>query len=238
MRDLLSKAAFARDLAFARAKRLSLPMLTPLLAHLSAFAKAKRLSPLMLAALCSLSVTTTLSAFFLLCALMGWGDPESLATAEWRPPSAALTASLPASFSATDTQTLTRPIFAKSRRPAAKSAETVTPKNSAGSPPPLTLQAIVLSNGASRAYLAAPGNANGDWYGVGQLVEGWTISEIRASELTVKSDEQTATLSLYPATPTSDEVETKPPPSTTLVDSKTQTGDGRERGGERPVRRR
>ena len=238
MRDLFSKAPIARILALARVERLSPPMLTPLLVRLAAFAKAKRLSPLMLAALCLLSLTTTLSALFLLRALLGWGEPETLATAEWRAPSASLAASLPAAAAPADTQTLTRPIFVKSRRPPAKSAETAMSKDRPGPPPAVTVQAIVLSNGASRAYLAAQGKADGDWYGVGQLVEGWTISEIRASELTVKSSEQTATLSLYPATPTSDDAETKSPPITTLVDSNRQTGGGNDRAGERAGRRR
>jgi hypothetical protein len=203
--DLLSKVPFQR---------------------LSAFAKAKRLSPLMLATLALLANTTVLSALFLLRALLGWGEPAALPTADWRPPAAPLTASAPSAPPAQDVQTLTRPIFAKSRRPTPeKKNETASAAKVAGPPPALALQAIVLANGASRAYLVGRGGASGDWYLVGQVVEEWTISEIRAFELTLKAGERTATLSLYPDTPSPSEAETKPPPpSAAVADSKREDG--------------
>ncbi len=213
----------ARLSALAKEKHFSPLLLTALLARVSAFAKAKRLSPLMLAALSLLSVTSTLSALFFLRALIGWGEAAPLTAPEWRPPSASFLTPLASAPAPTDIQTLTRPIFAKSRRPAPKAVETASPERAAGPPPALTVQAIVLSNGAWRAYLLDHGGANGEWYLVGQLIDGWTISEIRASELTLKSGERTAVLSLYPEPPALSEAETKPlPPSTPFVDPRAE----------------
>ncbi len=231
----LAPELLARLSAFAKESRLSPLMLTALLAHLStfakgerssplvsrallaqlsAFARAKRLSPLMLAALSLLSVTTTLSALFFLRALIGSDESAPSATPDWRPPSASFLNSPASAPPSTDVQTVTRPVFAKSRRPVPKVVAAPAPENRTGPPPALTVQAIVLSNGASRAYLVSQGGANGEWYLVGQLIDGWTISEMRASEVTLKSGERTAILSLYPETPPPGEGEAKGlPPS-------------------------
>ena len=231
----LAPELLARLSAFAKENRLSTLMLPALLAHrstfakgdrssplvsralltqLSAFAKAKRLSPLMLAALSLLSVTTTLSALFFLRALIGLDESAPSATPDWRPPSASFLNSPASAPPPTDVQTVTRPVFAKSRRPVPKVGAAPAPENRTGPPPALTVQAIVLSNGASRAYLVGHGGANGEWYLVGQLVDGWTIAEMRASEVTLKSGERTATLPLYPETPPPGEGEAKGlPPS-------------------------
>ncbi len=226
MRDVFSKARLARDSAFAKAKRLSPLGLTSLswlantraardilskgpLARISALAKAKRLSPLMLAVLVLLANTTALSGFFLLQALMGWGDPEAGTIPDWRPPAAPLTAFPPSAAFMADTQTLTRPVFAKSRRPSSKPLASAGASLGAGPQPALGVEAIVFSNGGPRAYLAGQGGGSGDWYVVGQLADGWTVSEIRPSELVLKSGERSAILSLYPETMAPDDGETK-----------------------------
>jgi hypothetical protein len=186
---------------------------TALLERLSSFAKAKRLSPLMLATLSLLSVTTTLSALFFLRALIGWNEAAPLEKADWRPPSASFLNPSPSPPPPADNHTLTRPTFAKSRRPTPKVAGTAAPENRAGPPPALSVQAIVLSKGAWRAFLVGQGGADGDWRLVGESVEGWTVAEIRASELTLKNGERTAVLSLYPETPAPDDAaETRPSP--------------------------
>lgn len=230
MRDMFSKALLARVSAFAKATRLSPLMLAALallantkavrdlhskalLERVSAFAKSKRLSPLMLASLALLANTTTLSAFFLLRALIGWGDPEAATIADWRPPAAPLAASPPSAASMADTQTLTRPVFAKSRRPSPQPLASGASLGT-GPQPALGVEAIVFSNGGPRAYLAGQGAGSGDWYVVGQLADGWTVSEIRPSELVLKSGERSAILSLYPETMAPDEAEKKQPGGT------------------------
>jgi hypothetical protein len=228
VREALSKALLARVSAFAKPKLLSplLPAMLALfakikvlrdthsealLARVSALAKAKRLSPIMLASLALLATTTALSAFFLLAALIGWGDPEAATIADWRPPAVSLSASSPSAASAVDTQTLSRPVFAKSRRPSLQPAASTVSNLGSGPQPMLGVEAIVFSSGGPRAYLVSQGAASGDWYVVGQLADGWTVAEIRPSELVLKSGERSATLSLYPETTAPDETEMKSP---------------------------
>ncbi|ARN82223.1 hypothetical protein [Methylocystis bryophila] len=209
----LSPEILAGLSALARSKRLPSPLSPLFLARVSAFAKAKRLSPLMLATLSLLSVTTTLSALFFLRALIGWDLVAPSAIADWRPPSASFLNSSESKAPPTDTETLARPVFAKSRRPIPKAAATPAQETqSAGPPPAVTVQALVLSSGGWRAYLAGRGDNKGDWYQTGQIVDGWTISEIHATDLTLKSGERTEILSLYPETPASAEGEAKPSP--------------------------
>lgn len=209
----LSPEILAGLLALASSKRLSSPLSPLLLERVLAFAKAKRLSPLMLATLSLLSVTTTLSALFFLRALIGWDLVAPSAIADWRPPSASFLNPSESKAPPTDTETLSRPVFAKSRRPIPKVAATPAQETpSAGPPPAVTVQALVLSNGEWRAYLVSRGDNKGDWYLPGQLVDGWTISEIHASDLTLKSGERTEILSLYPETPAPAEGEAKPSP--------------------------
>lgn len=50
----------------------------------------------------------------------------------------------------------------------------------------VTVTAIVRSGDASRAHLLGGGQA-GEWWSVGQAIEGWTITEIRASEVALTS---------------------------------------------------
>ena len=226
MRDNFSKALLVRISDFANVKRLSPLMLALLakfanaknardilsaapLARISAFAKAERLSPLMLASLALLANTTMLSALFLLRALIGWGDPEPAPMADWRPPAVSLKDTPTSAAFAADTQTLTRPVFAKSRRPSAQPAASPVATLGSGPQPALGVEAIVFSKDGPRAYLASQGAGSGDWYIVGQSADGWTISEIRPSELVLKSGERSAILSLYPETTPADEIETK-----------------------------
>ena len=226
MKDNFSKALLARVSDFAKAKRLS-PLTLASLASLanseavrdilsrapieriSAFAKAERLSPLMLASLVLLANTTTLSALFLLRALIGWGDPEPAPIADWRPPAVSLKAPPTSAAFAADTQTLTRPVFAKSRRPSAQPVASAVANLGSGAQPTLGVEAIVFAKDGPRAYLAGQGGGSGDWYIVGQMADGWTVSEIRQSELVLKSGERSATLSLYPETMPADENEAK-----------------------------
>lgn len=228
MKDNFSKSLLAPISAFAKAKRLSPLFLASLslladtkpvrevlsnapLARISAFAKAERLSPLMLASLALLVNTTTLSALFLLRALIGWGDPEPSPIADWRPPAVSLKESPTSAAFAADTQTLTRPVFAKSRRPSAQPVASAVATLGSGPQPALGVEAIVFSKDGPRAYLAGQGGGGGDWYVVGQLADGWTVSEIRQSELVLKSGERSAILSLYPETTPADESATEQP---------------------------
>ncbi len=228
MRENFPKALLARISDFANAKRRSPLMLASLamlantkaardmlsaapLARISAFAKAERLSPLMLALLALLANTTMLSALFLLRVLIGWGDPEPAPIADWRPPAVSLKQPPTSAAFAADTQTLTRPVFAKSRRPSAQPVASAVAASGSGPQPALGVEAIVFSKDGPRAFLASQGGGGGDWYVVGQLADGWTVSEIRPSELVLKSGERSAILSLYPETTPSDENETKQP---------------------------
>ncbi len=166
------------------------------LARLAAILKGWRLSPAMFGGLALLGTFAAASTLFAAAVFFASNEIKARSAA-WRP-AASMFAPLPSSAAAKDVQTLTRPPFAKSRRPGSPSANAGRgPADSGGPPPPLQVEAIVRADETPRAYLVRSGE-HGDWYSVGQSIKGRTITEIHASAVRLTSGTRSAKVSLYP----------------------------------------
>jgi hypothetical protein len=164
---------------------------------LAAILKGWRLSPVMFGGLALPGTFAAASALFAAAVFFASNEIEARSAA-WRAPASSMFVPLPSSAAAKDVQTLTRPLFAKSRRPGSPSANAGRgPADSGGPPPPLKVEAIVRANETARAYLIRSGE-HGDWYSVGQSIEGRTITEIHASAVRLTSGTRSAKVSLYP----------------------------------------
>jgi hypothetical protein len=168
----------------------------------AALARARRISPLMLIGLAALAATTAVAAAFAFHAVLIADAPPASATMGWRPPILAASATRPSAPAAADVETLTRPVFSKTRRPAPMGEGAAAAAN--GAAPTLaglTLGAIVNFDGSPRAYLVAGGAAEGKWLPVGGKIGPWTVVDIRELDLTVKNGDESSSLKLYPDSP-------------------------------------
>ena len=162
-----------------------------------------RLSPLMLLLLGVLGVFV---AFAAVLAIRSIDQPVAIATEsvqrpDWRLPTLAASGPIRSKAASADVETLTRPIFAKSRRPVvaqapqseagAKSSEDVSP------PAGLALAAITKFHGIKRAFIVSTSAPRGKWIDVGEQIEGWTIVDMEGSELTLKNNSRSARVRLY-----------------------------------------
>ena len=160
---------------------------------------ALRLSPLMgmfLSALCALVL---FAALFAIQSVTVSPQLDSPPSAEWRLPT--LDAIVPIQINAptADMQTLSRPIFAKSRRPAVQQSKTTSEEVSVV-PPPTGLQvaAITIFNTEKRAFLISSSLPEGEWFASGEKIDEWTIADMEESSLTLKNGSQSIRLRLYP----------------------------------------
>ena len=163
--------------------------------RLAAVLKGRRISPLMLMGLAPLAASAAISA---LCAATAFFASKEIEAdnSEWRPPAPSILAPAPSRPRAEDVHTSTRPLFVRSRRRNPPTVGEIEARSDAGGSA-VTVMAIVRSGDASRAYLVGGGQA-GEWYSVGQTIEGWTIAEIRASEVALASGARSAKVRLYP----------------------------------------
>lgn len=174
---------------------------------LAAVLIALRLSPLMAMLLGCLGALLLAAFVFVIRAVDGPDLIEQPPNAEWRLPNLAAAAHNQAKPASADVQTLTRPIFAKSRRPSPKSQEAESERSDPTAPPPagLALAAIAKFRNVEQAFIVANSFPEGKWLGVGEQVEGWTIADMNRFELTLKNGERSVRLQLYPTDP-------QPPP--------------------------
>ena len=89
------------------------------------------------------------------------------------------------------TETLGRPLFAKSRRPSLNA-----PKLAAAAPPPagMKLRAVVAMDQTARAYLVAEGSADGKWLRVGDELNSWTVESISRRAIALRRDAETVSI--------------------------------------------
>lgn len=167
--------------------------------RLAAALRAKRVSPFMAAALATLAALAGASGLWAASAFSSLDSAGQSVKLEWRPPNLSAFEPLAAKPPAADAQTLSRPLFAKTRRVEAAKTVAAPADNAAeppAPPPALSLAGIVHFGSKSRAYLS--GSGDGEWYGVGEKVAGWTVAEIRRIDLTLTSGGQSTELKLYP----------------------------------------
>ena len=180
--------------------------------RVSAGMRRNGISPLEAGGLGFLALMTLMAAMFFVYALFTpYGTPTPIAW-EWRAPIVEPAEPIGQRSAPADMHTLSRPLFAKTRRPkpvkAVEIAVLETPKR-APEVTGLSVSGIIHFSQNSAAYILNQ-NAGGEWYHVGETVAGWKVQSIRRLDLTLKNGEQTAILELYPAGAPS-AVHTRPP---------------------------
>ncbi len=167
---------------------------------LSPLGAQARLSPLMTIILAALGFMTLLVTLFALYALLGpTGAETEGAGPDWKSPTLAIVELEPPKPDSADVQTLTRPIFSKSRKPFPKSAARPASEAVVASTAPsgVTVAAIVRKGKIAQAFVLSPDAPEGAWRKIGDTVDSWTIKAIAADELTLRNGGAAATLKLY-----------------------------------------
>jgi hypothetical protein len=170
---------------------------------LIAFAKTLvatlRLSPLMAIALALPALMVVVGLLYAVFAVFGPQGASAPDTPEWHPPAFVAQEAISHPAAANDVQTLTRPIFSKTRRPAPAASGAAAPKQQAAEAVITGLQVAGIAKAAhaKRAFILSPSTPNGDWFAAGETIDAWTITTIGDTELTLKSGSKSATLQLY-----------------------------------------
>ena len=117
-----------------------------------------RLSPLMAAILGSLLISTSTAALYACRSLVSPLVTDPASRPEWRAPTAVNVSTAVSASNKVDTQTLTRPIFSKSRRPSPRNDQQASSKAPPTLPPPplppgLSLKAIVILGKDKNAFI-------------------------------------------------------------------------------------
>lgn len=178
-------------------------------ARVSPLLAQARLSPLMAIILGAAAFATLLSALFALYGLMGPTDAGTeRAAPDWKPPTLAIVELNPPKPASADVQTLTRPIFSKTRKPTPRSAPRASePVVTSSAPSGVTVSAIVKKGKTAQAFVVSPDAPEGAWKKIGDTLDSWTISDIASDALTLRSGGNAATVKLYADAPAEE-----PPP--------------------------
>lgn len=166
---------------------------------------ALRLSTLGAMFLALLATVDLTAVIFTIGAMKGADLEAGPPKMDWHPPTLLSRTIGNAKAASDDTETLSRPIFWKSRRAAVASTQDRPDqgraRTSVRSLVGVSLEAIVEIRKAGRAFIVSNGVPGGQWLARGEKVDGWTISEISELELTLIDGEQSARLPLYPEFP-------------------------------------
>jgi hypothetical protein len=155
------------------------------------------LSPLSAIGLAVLTAFACGAGFFALYAAVSPVESDGIVNvADWTPPTLGVVDLYPPKPASADTESLSRPIFAKDRKPASKTAASATEAVVEG-PTGVTVAAIVRHNNATKAFLVSPDAPDGEWRKVGDAVEAWTVTSITATEVVLESGGQLSKLKLY-----------------------------------------
>jgi len=102
----------------------------------------------------------------------------------------------------TDEQTLSRPIFEKTRRPAhherTQAAKDAVDKTHEGDnlPANFAVKAIVRFRGGTRTFVTFGSPPDGAWRSAGDSIDGWTVVKIDDQALTLKHGDHSARVEL------------------------------------------
>jgi hypothetical protein len=159
-----------------------------------------RLSPLMGALLGVLFSSTSMAAYYACHAILSPLATDPAAKSEWRAPTALAVSAAVSVSDRTDTQTLTRPIFSKSRRPSTRDDQQgvagAAPAPAAPLPSGLGLKAIVVHGDAKSAFMVCDSFPDGKWMKAGETIQSWTISAIHTLHVVLKSGERSSQLTI------------------------------------------
>jgi hypothetical protein len=163
---------------------------------------ALRLSPLATMLLALLATLDLAALAFAVGAVVGADEGPAPPRTEWRPPALLASAPSRAKVASDGGETLSRPIFWKSRRPKPPTPadDERTARRPAASAAGLSLAAIVKTGATTRVFIVSSGSPDGKWLTRGETIEGWTVSEIGDIELTLVDGERSARLPLYAET--------------------------------------
>jgi hypothetical protein len=157
-----------------------------------------RIAPLQAGILGALSLSATAAAYFALTCIFSPLPTGVVAKTEWRAPSAVEAARTVAVESPLDEQTLTRPIFSKTRRPQPGESRAELPKDAPppAAPPPagISVKAVVITGKAKTAFLTWDAFPEGKWIREGETILGWTISSVNELDLVLNNGEQSSRL--------------------------------------------
>jgi hypothetical protein len=101
-------------------------------------------------------------------------------------------------------QTLARPLFRSSRRPAETEKPRIAarpqaaPNRPARLPEGLELVGIMKADGKAGKALLRMGGSPGEWVEVGHVLQGWRISQIDAASILFEAEGRHQSLSLFP----------------------------------------
>jgi hypothetical protein len=162
--------------------------------------ESKRLGPLSrleLIFLCCFAAFDASAAAMLYGSYREPNIPAPEIKSDWRPPVLDMAPPAQIKSAAADKETLTRPIFMKSRRPyVAKTSGAKSGSESAGGPtlpPGLALKAIVgQGRGKKRVFAVATAVRDGQWLKVGDVFEGWTLIAAQPLKVTFQHGDYVA----------------------------------------------
>ncbi len=145
------------------------------------------------------------------------GLAEKDIRADWRPPTLTQYEALAAKPADADVQTLTRPIFSKTRKPYLskdKKQTSVAAPVPAAAPADLKLLGLAKSKDVQSAFIVSGSTPGGKWCAVGSEIDGWKVTQMQNSEVKLQSGDRTVQLSLYPepSEPQSPETQERPKP--------------------------
>lgn len=189
-RDVKERIAGAASQAHDLARRLATPL------------QQAHLSPLAGMILAFLGLTTLGSALFAAYAILGPIDSDAGVNApDWTPPTLAVVDLDPPKPPSADVETLSRPIFTKTRRPSPKTTKPAAEADMgpvSAAPSGITVGAIVKDKKKGQAFIVSLDTPDGAWKKVGDTVDSWTLATIEGVEIVLKSGQRTAKLKLYP----------------------------------------
>jgi hypothetical protein len=159
-----------------------------------------RLSPLMASILGALLICTLSAAYFAFRSIVFPLAIEPISKSEWRPPTAVNVASAVSVLDRSDTQTLTRPIFSKSRRPSARDAQQTGASAAAAPAAPLptglSLKAIVVRGKEKSAFIVCDSFPDGKWLKEGEALQSWTITAMHSLDVILTNGDNVSQLSI------------------------------------------
>lgn len=161
-----------------------------------------RLSPLMAGALAALGLLDVVGVITMGLAFFPSAKAPQEIRADWRPPRLAANNSSTPQPSISDNETLTRPLFSKTRKPFVvndkKQQSSALDLALVAPPAGLTLSALTIFRNERRAFLTSAAAPKGKWCAIGDEFDGWTVTQMQHLEITMQSGDKTVQLKLYP----------------------------------------
>jgi hypothetical protein len=155
-------------------------------------------TPLEAIFLCGFAVLDAAAAAFFAVSAREAATSVTEIKSEWRPPSLTLAAPPQIKPPTADQETLTRPIFSKTRHPFVTQAVKGEKSKVAGADAPtlptgLALRAIVKLGGAkARIFVISKSLGDGKWLGVGDAIEGWSVEAIQPLNVVLRNGDHIA----------------------------------------------